>query len=67
MIYAIHGQTKDVRAVRVLIDAPNMLAAQCCAIDLHGDDFVLTGAFIETDWVPLQTIAVEPLPQGGLR
>lgn len=67
MIYSIHGQFKGAPPIRVLIDAQDLLTAQRCAVDLHGGDFELISAFIDTDWTPLQTIAAEPLPQGGLR
>jgi len=68
MIYTVFGFPIGVdHEVNFLVGAPDLTAAVLGVIELHDGDFVLTGAFIDTDWVPLQTIAAEPLPQGRLR
>lgn len=68
MIYTVWGIPFGVdHDVKLLVDAPDLNAAVHDVIELHQGDFALSGAFIDTDWFPLQTISAEPLPQGVLR
>jgi hypothetical protein len=68
MIYAVYGYAQYAQCkLKILVDSCDLVTAVHDVVDLNGEDFILLGAFIDTDWFPLQTLAAEPLPQAGLR